>query len=60
MTKLYVQMWSAFQARESRGAVASEYAVLLALIAVALVTAIGLLSNAIEGAINGATTAINN
>ncbi|MEZ5343262.1 MAG: hypothetical protein R2706_18025 [Acidimicrobiales bacterium] len=42
-----------------KGAVASEYAILLALIAVAMVTAVGLLSGAITGAIDGARTAIN-
>ena len=58
MLKIYVAIVS--KLHEERGAVASEYAVLLALIAVALVASVGLLSGAIQGALDAATTAINN
>lgn len=57
MLKAYVAIMTKLQ--QERGAVASEYAVLLALIAVALVTAVGALSGAIEGALNAAAGVIN-
>ncbi len=44
---------------EERGAVAAEYAVLLALIAVILVTAVTGLQGAISGALDAATDVIN-
>ncbi len=58
---MVLRMWVALQARiqtSERGAVASEYAILLALIAVVLVTAITGLRNAIAGAIDDAADAI--
>lgn len=57
---MFSKIFIAMTSRGSRGAVASEYAVLLALIAVALVTAIGVLEGAIGGAMNGAANVINN
>lgn len=53
--RLYVAMAN----RGARGAVASEYAVLLALIAVAMVLAVTGLGGAITGAIGDATNDIN-
>ncbi len=50
MTK-FINIVKSFTADES-GAVSSEYAVLLVLIALALVVAIGVLSGAISGAMN--------
>ena len=54
---LFVKMVNRLFSRidEERGAVAGEYAVLLALIAVALVTAIGLFRDAIIRAFDAAT-----
>ncbi|MGI9603766.1 MAG: Flp family type IVb pilin [Acidimicrobiales bacterium] len=57
MLKAYVAILA--RVHEERGAVASEYAVLLALIAVALVGAVGALSGAIAGALNAAAGVIN-
>jgi len=57
MLKAYVAIMSMIH--QERGAVASEYAVLLALIAVALVGAVGALSGAISGALNAAAGVIN-
>ncbi|HKJ71598.1 MAG TPA: Flp family type IVb pilin [Gammaproteobacteria bacterium] len=47
-------------AREESGATMVEYAILVALIAVALITVIGILSGAIERAFQNAATAMNN
>jgi pilus assembly protein Flp/PilA len=44
--------------KDESGASAAEYALILGIIAVAIVTALGLLSTAIQGAINNATAAI--
>ena len=57
---MLIKLISMLQAKaaEDRGAVASEYAVLLALIAVALVTAIGTLTGAIASAFATATAVI--
>ena len=57
MTK-FVNIVKSFTADES-GAVSSEYAVLLVLIAAALVTAVIFLSTAIQGAMNAVGTVIN-
>jgi Flp pilus assembly pilin Flp len=59
---LFLKVLSMIQERSTgeRGAVAAEYAVLLALIAVTLVGAVGFLSGAIAGAMNTATGVINN
>ena len=57
MTK-FVNLVKSFTADES-GAVSSEYAVLLVLIAAALVTAVIFLSTAIQGAMNSVGTVIN-
>lgn len=61
---MFIKALSAFVSNASemrdRGAVAGEYAVLLALIAVALVGAVGALSGAIQGALNAAAGVINN
>lgn len=54
----FVNILKSFQADES-GAVSSEYAILLVLIGLALITAIGLLSGAIGGAMNRVTTCIS-
>lgn len=58
MLKAYVAIMT--KLHQERGAVASEYAVLLALIAVALVGAVILLSDAIQGALTNAAGVINN
>jgi len=57
---IYIKLLSIVHERmnEERGAVASEYAVLLALIAVALVGTVGTLSGAIQGALTAAAGAI--
>ncbi len=57
---MILKLWVALQSRASsdRGAVASEYAILLALIAVVLVTAITALQVEIRGAIDRAADAI--
>lgn len=64
MLSLYVRTLTSLQIlgqrATQRGAVASEYAILLALIAVLLVTAVGTLRTAIQGALTGAAAAINN
>ena len=57
MTK-FVNIVKSFTADES-GAVSSEYAVLLVLIAAALVTAVIFLSTAIQGAMNAVADVIN-
>lgn len=58
MTK-FVNIVKSFTADES-GAVSSEYAVLLVLIAAALVTAVYFLSTAISAAMNNVGSIINN
>ena len=45
--------------KDERGLEASEYALLLALIAIAIVAAVGLLKDAIEGKFEDAATVIN-
>ena len=45
--------------KEEEGATAAEYALLLALITVALIGTVKVLSNAIGGAMTAAATAIN-
>ncbi len=58
--RMLLKLWVSLQSRVSsdRGAVASEYAILLSLIAVALVTAIGVLRGEIDAAIRAAAAAI--
>lgn len=58
---IFMKVLSIIHERSSgeRGAVASEYAVLLALIAVALVGTVGTLSGAIQGALTAAAGVIN-
>ncbi len=57
MLSLYVRMMTRAQDAQ-RGAVASEYAILLALIAVAMVAAVTLLGGNITAAINAAAAKI--
>jgi pilus assembly protein Flp/PilA len=45
--------------KDESGASAAEYALILAIVAVAIVTSLGLLAGAIENAINGAATKVN-
>ena len=52
--QLLFKLYNTLEARGERGAVAGEYAVLLALIAVALVTIIGLFTGAIVRAFQAA------
>ncbi|MGH2749425.1 MAG: Flp family type IVb pilin [Actinomycetota bacterium] len=59
---LAVYVWATSRATETldqRGVTAAEYALLIALIAVAVVTAVGLLGDAVLGAITDITTGIN-
>ena len=58
MLKLYVGFISRLHS-DDRGAVAGEYAVLLAVIAVVLVTALVTFRTAIEGALGDAAAVIN-
>jgi pilus assembly protein Flp/PilA len=44
---------------DDAGASAAEYALILAIVAVAIVTSLGLLAGAIENAINSAATKVN-
>lgn len=58
MIKCYVEMISKLRSVE-RGAVAGEYAVLLAVIAVGIAVSLGLFGDAIIGALDNATGIIN-
>ncbi|MDH4171101.1 MAG: hypothetical protein OEW42_16070 [Acidimicrobiia bacterium] len=58
MLKLYVGLMTRLHS-EDRGAVAGEYAVLLAVIAVVLVAALVTFRTAIEGALQDAADVIN-
>ncbi len=59
MLSLYVRMMTRAQGASEKGAVASEYAVLLAMIAAAMVTAVIGLRDVIINVIDGAATELN-